>query len=218
MMSRAALAAPSSSRARGAVGCAATSCARPCAALPAAAYAAAATAGSHAARACGGLRRRSATASLSATRTPPGGARRRGAVAPAVVAAAGGGGEVTVLVADIGGTNARFALWRAGADGAGAAEVHAATYQGRSFPTFDAVLAAFMAEPPVAARPPAAAVFSVAGAVEGNACVMTNLPWVVDGGALTKRLGFRSGRRLLAPCSPTAASLAGRGEGWRLHR
>lgn len=99
-----------------------------------------------------------------------------------------------MLVADIGGTNARFALWRADtASGQPSAEIHSVTYQGKDYPEFEHALATFLSESAVKANPPRAAAFAVAGAVATNACAMTNLPWIIDGSKLAEQFGFRWG-------------------------
>lgn len=85
-----------------------------------------------------------------------------------------------LIVGDIGGTHARLRLLSA----QGKIERHE-VYDSRAYASFEGVLAAFLG-----AKPPriAGAAFGVAGPVVRNRCVATNLPWVIDGGALSRRL------------------------------
>lgn len=89
----------------------------------------------------------------------------------------------TVLVADIGGTNARFAL--AGRDARPSAPV---AWMTALYPDLPSALDAFLAE---AGRPRvAAAAVCAAGPVDGAGdaarIVMTNCPWVVEAGAIAR--------------------------------
>jgi glucokinase len=88
---------------------------------------------------------------------------------------------MTDLVADIGGTNARFALLENGA------VTRQRTYHGRDFPAFEGALAAFLAAE--GARPEAAAL-AVASPVTGDEIVFTNSPWSFRVSALRDRFGF----------------------------
>lgn len=88
-----------------------------------------------------------------------------------------------VLVADVGGTNARFVL----TDTASGADLVTATLPTADHPTFASALAALAARPGF--TPPSAAAFAVAGPVAANAAVMTNLSWTVDGGAVSAGAG-----------------------------
>ena len=88
-----------------------------------------------------------------------------------------------VLVADVGGTNARFVL----TDTTTGTDLAAATLPTADHPTFHAALAAFAARPGF--TPPSAAAFAVAGPVAANAAVMTNLAWTVDGAAVSAGAG-----------------------------
>ena len=88
-----------------------------------------------------------------------------------------------LLLADIGGTNARFAITEGGeigpiehlkvSDFSGAADAIAAFLTHRSDGRTQA------------------AVLGVAGAVEDNRCVITNSGWVIDGAELQNRFGLR---------------------------
>ena len=93
---------------------------------------------------------------------------------------------MTTLLADIGGTNARFALTHA--DGRGHSPPESVRLDG--FPDIAAAIAAYLGDGP----PPAAAVLAVAGPVERNAVRLTNRGWLVDGAALSDGLGIGSVR------------------------
>jgi glucokinase len=88
-----------------------------------------------------------------------------------------------VLLADIGGTNARFALMERGVIGA-VDHIKAA-----DFPLANAAVAEFLARhtPDGSVQ---AAVLAVAGPVENNRCVMTNSNWIIDGAELVQAFGF----------------------------
>jgi glucokinase len=90
------------------------------------------------------------------------------------------------LLADIGGTNARFAL--AGADLSGAPPVLLTC---SDFSTFGEVIDAGIAA--LGARPMAAAL-AVAGPVDGDVVSLTNLDWTFSRSALAARHGFKSCR------------------------
>jgi glucokinase len=104
----------------------------------------------------------------------------------------------------VGGTNCRFVLSRltpsalaaAATVGEGHAEEAASveaealvsvTYPTKRHATFGDALAALEREPGFV--PPAAAALAVAGPVSSNRCAMTNLAWVIDGGALSASAG-----------------------------
>jgi glucokinase len=94
-----------------------------------------------------------------------------------------------VLLADIGGTNARFALMDRGEIGP-VEHLKVADFSSAT----DAV-AAFLGRH-AAGAPPAAAALGVAGPVQNNRCVITNSRWVIDGSELQKLFGFRTARVL----------------------
>ncbi len=97
---------------------------------------------------------------------------------------------MTILVGDIGGTNARFAVISARD---GALELIAEeTLPSRKFPSLSDALAAFLDRRP-AARASGRACFGLAGPIRGDRCETTNLPWVVDGGELARTLGLDAG-------------------------
>ena len=85
-----------------------------------------------------------------------------------------------ILCGDVGGTNTRLALW---ADGR---LQHERQWPSGGFPGIEAPVERWISETGV--RPDRAS-FAVAGPVRDQRCVTTNLPWVVDGSALTALLG-----------------------------
>ncbi|ODM84160.1 glucokinase [Bradyrhizobium elkanii] len=89
-----------------------------------------------------------------------------------------------VLLADIGGTNARFAL--SGGGRIGPIE----HYRVGDFSTAIEAIAAFLLHH--AGCAPQAAVLGVAGPVENDRCVVTNSGWVIDGRDFQDRFGFRT--------------------------
>ena len=93
-----------------------------------------------------------------------------------------------VVLADIGGTNARFALMHRGEIGP-VQHLRVAAFPGKDG-VMDA-LAAFLSSQPSGA-PPTRAVFGVAGPIQNNRVVFTNSDWVVDGAELGNRFGFAS--------------------------
>mmetsp|Transcript_32908 Transcript_32908/g.72684 ORF Transcript_32908/g.72684 Transcript_32908/m.72684 type:complete len:410 (-) Transcript_32908:761-1990(-) len=93
-----------------------------------------------------------------------------------------------VLCGDIGGTNARLAVWTAGP---ARSEIYAKTYPTANYKTFEDALNEFLGEGPVKANPPQAACLAIAGAVENNKCPMTNLSWLIDGDALGNHHGIK---------------------------
>lgn len=89
-----------------------------------------------------------------------------------------------VLLADIGGTNARFALLE------GASHAPPVNLLLDAFPGIEAAITAFLGGRPA----PASAVLAVAGPVQGNRVTLTNRGWVVDGAAIAAALGIREVR------------------------
>lgn len=94
-----------------------------------------------------------------------------------------------VLLADIGGTNARFALLNRGVIGP-IERIKVAEHR----ESIEAI-AAFLT-PRMAGGEIGAAVLGVAGTVENNRCRVTNSGWTVDGGALQAAFGFKAIRLL----------------------
>jgi glucokinase len=100
---------------------------------------------------------------------------------------------MTVMAGDIGGTNARLAIFDGGRDGAVAAPLYEQTFPSRAYPSLDVIVdefaAAAVAKIGAAARVTNAC-FGIAGPIENNMCRATNLPWIVDGRTLGERLGI----------------------------
>jgi glucokinase len=90
-----------------------------------------------------------------------------------------------VLLADIGGTNARFALLEQGVIGA-VEHIKAA-----DFPLANDAVDDFLVRQR-AHGSVQAAVLAVAGPVENNRCVMTNSNWIIDGAELVRAFGFEA--------------------------
>ena len=94
---------------------------------------------------------------------------------------------MTILVGDVGGTNARFAVVSAHD---GALELIAEeTLPSGKFPGLEDALAVFIERCP-AARTVERACFGLAGPIRGDRCETTNLPWVVEGAELARTLGL----------------------------
>jgi glucokinase len=90
-----------------------------------------------------------------------------------------------VLVADIGGTNARFALAHVSDEQIALSDV--ARFRGGDFATFEDALAAYLDTCP---QKPTRACFAVAGPVEAGAVKLTNSRWQVAAAPLARRFGF----------------------------
>lgn len=88
-----------------------------------------------------------------------------------------------ILIADIGGTNARFAL----IEGGSAGPAHHVPLD--AFTGIAPAIAAFLAAQDLPHQPDAA-VLAVAGPVAGNRVRLTNRGWVVDGAAIGLALGI----------------------------
>jgi glucokinase len=106
-----------------------------------------------------------------------------------------------VLAGDIGGTNARLALFDVKKKAHARPELETIferTTPSRSLPSLDAIADDFLraAEAETQGRigPGGegidSACLGIAGPIENNRCHATNLPWVVDGGALATHLGI----------------------------
>jgi glucokinase len=93
----------------------------------------------------------------------------------------------TVLLADIGGTNARFALLAQGTVGTVA---HMAV---SAYGSFGEALSLYLGSMPEAGTI-RAAFLAVAGTVENGRCVLTNSPWVIDAAELRASCGFSTVR------------------------
>jgi len=103
-----------------------------------------------------------------------------------------------VLAGDIGGTNARLALFSAERATEGGKPtlnpLYERTYPSTAQPTLEQIVDAFLTEARAKVGDPARriprACLGIAGPVENNICRATNLPWVVDGKALAAQLGI----------------------------
>lgn len=104
-----------------------------------------------------------------------------------MTAAASGGSIEKILLADIGGTNARFAVL---ADGAVGMIAHMPV---RDHAGFVDALRAYLGRLP-AAGAIHSAVLAVAGVIENGRAVLTNHPWLIDAAELRTAFGFSSVR------------------------
>jgi glucokinase len=106
-----------------------------------------------------------------------------------------------VLAGDIGGTNARLALYEVqrGKNGERArfTSLFERTTPSKSQPSLDVIAESFLSAAETETKGRVAkgkgidgACLGIAGPIEHNRCHATNLPWVVDGRALALRLGF----------------------------
>ncbi len=95
--------------------------------------------------------------------------------------------SIRVLLADIGGTNARFAILAGGTVGQ---VTHMAV---RDYGSFLEALNAYLGGVPEAGTI-RAAILAVAGAVQNGRCVLTNSPWVIDAAELRATYGFSTVR------------------------
>ncbi|CAD7703316.1 unnamed protein product [Ostreobium quekettii] len=96
----------------------------------------------------------------------------------------------TVLVGDIGGTNARLSVASIGADQE-VSTVYEKWYATKDYPTFLDVLDAAASEQSVQAASPSVACFAVAGPVQNGRGQMTNLNWTIDGQEIERKYGWR---------------------------
>jgi len=92
----------------------------------------------------------------------------------------------TFLVGDIGGTRTRLAIYKAN----GRVPLVEAVLPSQEHKTFEEIAVRFLAE--ANAPRPVAAVFGVAGPVEGGVATITNLPWRLEERALAKQLRIPS--------------------------
>jgi glucokinase len=114
-------------------------------------------------------------------------------------AASSGPAVQKVLLADIGGTNARFALSAGGAVGTIA---HMAV---SDYGSFGEALDKYLGNLPEAGTI-RAAILAVSGAVQNGRCALTNNPWVIDAADLRAAYGF-STMRLINDFEAVAWSL-----------
>jgi glucokinase len=92
-----------------------------------------------------------------------------------------------VLLADIGGTNARFALLAGGTVGTIA---HMAV---SGYGSFREALSAYLGKMPEAGTI-RAAILAVSGVVQNGRCALTNNPWAIDAADLHATYGFSTVR------------------------
>lgn len=96
----------------------------------------------------------------------------------------------SALVADIGGTWARFAITRPPADG-GAPTLHALSQLPvAGYPSLLAAAHDYLQKLPPGLPPARSAVLAVAGRVENNRAAMTNHPWLIDGAECAAELAL----------------------------
>jgi glucokinase len=106
-----------------------------------------------------------------------------------------------VLAGDIGGTNARLALYEVARHGNGTPPTFTSlfekTFPSKSHGSLDEIADAFLYAGETETKGRVAkgrgidgACFGIAGPIENNRCHATNLPWVVDGRQLASRLGM----------------------------
>lgn len=88
----------------------------------------------------------------------------------------------TFLVGDVGGTRTRLALYAEG----GLKPLAQAIFPSREQASLEVVAERFLVESAV--KHPSAAVFGVAGPVQGRTATITNLPWKIDERVLSRRL------------------------------
>ncbi|HWL84572.1 MAG TPA: glucokinase [Polyangiaceae bacterium] len=88
-----------------------------------------------------------------------------------------------ILAADVGGTNARLAVYTAD----GEKLVRRETYASHNYKSFEDVARAFLA---AGGETPLAACIGVAGPVVDGRCVATNLPWVLDERVIAEALAI----------------------------
>jgi glucokinase len=86
-----------------------------------------------------------------------------------------------ILAGDIGGTSTRLALFD---DGDGGPQ-HLTTYESAAHGGLDEIVAEFLAAHPAEPR---SACFGIAGPVEAEICLATNLAWTVDSAQLSERV------------------------------
>jgi len=91
-----------------------------------------------------------------------------------------------VLVADIGGTNARFGM--AARSGGAWAIAHYAKFPGDDYGTFESVLKTYLDQ---SGARPGRAIFSVAGPVAGGKARLTNRNWSLDAAHLSEVYEFK---------------------------
>src|SRR3954452_14584889 len=102
---------------------------------------------------------------------------------------------MTVLAGDIGGTNSRLAIYEVtGHPGERRlAPIFERIYPSAGYPSLEGIAEQFLATARAelgATAQVTTAALGIAGPIEHNVCRATNLPWVIDGGVLSARLGI----------------------------
>lgn len=92
-----------------------------------------------------------------------------------------------ILAGDIGGTTTRLGLYSVAGDRLDA--VARENFPSRNYPSLEPILGEFMAG---AAQPVTAACFGIAGPVVGDRVRTPNLPWLIDGREVARRLDLPS--------------------------
>lgn len=103
------------------------------------------------------------------------------------------------IVADLGGTNVRFAIAANGRYG------EVTRFEVANYPSFEAAFTAFLDGLPLSGRPKAAAV-DIAGPVRGDQVSLTNHPWSFSIAALRQNLGL-SALRVMNDFTATAMAV-----------
>lgn len=125
-----------------------------------------------------------------------------------------------ILLADIGGTNARFAMVRAGS----LKLSHVTQLKGHDYASLEAVIAAYLAGLPDKARQPGGACLAIAAPIEGDRVTMTNLSWSISIRSLKTALNlkqllvvndFKAVARSIPELHKKALVQVGRGESMR---
>lgn len=93
-----------------------------------------------------------------------------------------------ILLADVGGTNARFAMVAAGS----LELTHVRQLKGHDHATFEAAIAAYLSLLPSEAARPQGACLAIAAPIEGDRITMTNLSWSFSVNALQESLGLQT--------------------------
>ena len=96
-------------------------------------------------------------------------------------------GARSILVADVGGTNARFAM--ATLDGGAVTLSDAHTFPSAGQPSLEAAALAYRA---LSGGPIDRASIAIAGPVRGGTARVTNLPWIVEADTLSRALGVEA--------------------------
>lgn len=100
---------------------------------------------------------------------------------------------ISVLVADIGGTNCRFQVWQLDKHLRPSRMVLEQFYATEDYKQFsDALAALLQLEPLRGEGKPRAAAFACAGPVKEQRCTMTNLGWTIDAAEVEAQFGIRS--------------------------